>query len=186
MSAPYNNAYNSNDNGSKGWALGFGLLAGVAIGYYLNSNEGRAARRKAQVRFDEYGNQINEKYGEFAEQARVKGQEYANTAKQQLASTREWATTTAEQVKATVTEQAQALKTNANTTAQNLKANASSTVENLKGGASSSANSVADSFKRGMDKAKGNIDAKSEKIEQIVEDGKSKQTPTPAANDFKS
>ena len=176
MSSPYRSDYDTqyqDNNGGKGWALGFGLLAGIAIGYYLNSNEGRAARRKAQVRFDEYGNQVSEKYNEYAEQARVKGQEYAETARQQLASTREWANSTAEQVKNSATQQF-----------ANLKQSAGKTAQNLKSGATDSANSVADSFKRGMDRAKANVDGKSEKIEAIVETDKSKPTPTPATEEY--
>ncbi len=150
--------YTNNDNGSKGWALGFGLLAGIAIGYYLNSNEGRAARRKAQVRFDEYGNQVStrateisgqarEKGQEYLETAKTKGQEYLDTAKTQLESGKEWANTTATNVKSSINETGTSVKTKA----------------------TDSANSVADSFKRGMDKAKHNIDDKADKIEKVVE-----------------
>lgn len=160
-----NSNYQNDNNSGKGWALGFGLLAGIAVGYYLNSNEGRAARRKAQVRFDEYGNQISE-YGtqlstkanelageykakgqQYLETAKTKGQEYVDTAKTKFAETKTKANEAIANAKTTVTEQAQTLKS----------------------GATDSANSVADSFKRGMDKAKATIDEKAEKIETIVE-----------------
>lgn len=132
---------NSNDNG-KGWALGFGLLAGIAIGYYLNSNEGRAMRRKAQVQFDEYGNQISE-YGtelshranQLADDAKERGQQYIHQAKEGIESGKEWVSETAETLKQTATEKAQALRDTAGDAVEG--------VEN--------------SFKRGMEKAKAKV-----------------------------
>jgi uncharacterized membrane-anchored protein YhcB (DUF1043 family) len=117
----------SNDN-SKGWALGFGLLAGIAIGYYLNSNEGRAARRKAAVQFDEYGNQVSEYSHQVSERANT----ITDDTKAKYEEGKQWAGETADSLKSTLNEKATALKTTATETV--------STVE--------------ESFKRGVEKAK--------------------------------
>jgi uncharacterized membrane-anchored protein YhcB (DUF1043 family) len=120
----------SNDN-SKGWALGFGLLAGIAIGYYLNSNEGRAARRKAAVQFDEYGNQVSEYSHQVSERANT----ITDDAKAKYEEGKQWAGETADSLKSTLNEKTTALKTTATETV--------STVE--------------ESFKRGVEKAKTKV-----------------------------
>lgn len=125
-----------NDSG-KGWALGFGLLAGIAIGYYLNSNEGRAARRKAQVQFDEYGNQITEYGTQVSQQVSERANLLADEAKAKLEEGKQWAGSTAESIKSTVSEKASALKS----------------------GTTDTISSVEDSFKRGVDKAKAKVNA---------------------------
>ncbi len=126
----------SNDN-SKGWALGFGLLAGIAIGYYLNSNEGRAARRKAAVRFDEYGNQISEYSQEVSQQVSERANALADDAKAKYEEGKEWAGNTADSIKSTINEKTTALKTTATETV----------------------NTVEESFKRGVEKAKSKVNA---------------------------
>lgn len=128
----------NNNNDNSGWALGFGLLAGIAIGYYLNSNEGRAARRKAQVRFDEYGNQISEYSHQVSQQVSERANQFAEDAKDKLEESKQWAGDTADSLKSTINEKATALRTGA-----------AETVEN-----------VENSFKRGVNKAKARIDAK--------------------------
>ena len=136
----YDNYTNTNSGSSKeGWALGFGLLAGIALGYYLNSNEGRAARRKAKVRFDEYGQQVYN-------QARERSGQLVDKAKTQIEQGKQWANETATNVKSTVTSKA----------------------EELKNTASSSANTVKSSFQKGMDKAKANLNNKADKIDDVV------------------
>jgi uncharacterized membrane-anchored protein YhcB (DUF1043 family) len=129
---------NNNDNSSKGWILGFGLLAGIAVGYYLNSNEGRAARRKAQVRFDEYGNQISEYGHQVSQQVSDRANQLSEEAKQKLEEGKQWADETAGSLKSTINEKATALRT----------------------GAADTVESVENSFKRGVNKAKASIDAK--------------------------
>lgn len=136
-----------NDSG-KGWALGFGLLAGIAIGYYLNSNEGRAARRKAQVQFDEYGNQITEYGQQVSQQVTERANLLADEAKTKLEEGKQWAGSTAESIKSTVNEKATALKTTVTE-----KTNA------LKTGTNETISSVEESFKRGVDKAKAKVNA---------------------------
>ncbi len=135
---------NRNDSG-KGWAIGFGLLAGIAIGYYLNSNEGRAARRRAQVQFDEYGNQVKE-YGqelssratELAKEAKEKGRDVYQQAVGKIEQGKEWAAETANSVKNAVGDKAQAVKSSAAETAHEVES----------------------SFQRGVNKAKANVDTK--------------------------
>ncbi|TXF90980.1 hypothetical protein FUA23_04040 [Neolewinella aurantiaca] len=126
----------SNDN-SKGWALGFGLLAGIAIGYYLNSNEGRAARRKAAVRFDEYGNQITEYGQQVSQQVSERATALADDAKTKYEEGKNWAGETADSLKSTINQKTSALKSSATETV----------------------NSVEESFKRGVDKAKTKVNA---------------------------
>lgn len=128
---------NSNDNSNKGFILGFGLLAGIAIGYYLNSNEGRAARRRAQVRFDEYGNQITEYSHQVSQQVSQKANHLTEEAKKKLEEGKNWAGETADSIKSTITDKATALRNTATETVH----------------------SVEDSFKRGVNKAKANIDS---------------------------
>lgn len=129
---------NNNDNSNKGFILGFGLLAGIAIGYYLNSNEGRAARRRAQVRFDEYGNQITEYGHQVSQQVSQRANELTEEAKQKIAEGKQWAGETAGSIKTTITDKTTALRSSAN----------------------EAVSSVEDSFKRGVDKAKSTIEAK--------------------------
>jgi uncharacterized membrane-anchored protein YhcB (DUF1043 family) len=124
----------SNDN-SKGWALGFGLLAGIAIGYYLNSNEGRAARRKAAVQFDEYGNQISEYSHQVSQQVSERAEAFADDAKAKYEEGKNWAGETADSLKSTINEKTTALKSSATDTV----------------------NSVEESFKRGVEKAKSKV-----------------------------
>lgn len=129
---------NHNDNSSKGWILGFGLLAGIAVGYYLNSNEGRAARRKAQVRFDEYGNQISDYGHQVSQQVSERANRLAEDAKHKLEESKQWAGNTADSLKSTINQKATALRS----------------------GAAETVESVENSFKRGVNKAKANVDAK--------------------------
>lgn len=136
-----------NDSG-KGWALGFGLLAGIAIGYYLNSNEGRAARRKAQVQFDEYGNQITEYGQQVSQQVSERANLLAEDARTKYAEGKQWAGDTADSIKTTVSE-----------TADSLKSTVSEKAAALKSGTTETISSVEESFKRGVDKAKAKVNA---------------------------
>jgi uncharacterized membrane-anchored protein YhcB (DUF1043 family) len=128
---------NQQDSSGQVWALGFGLIAGIAVGYYLNSNEGRAARRKAQVQFDEYGNQITEYGHQVSQQVTERASHLADDAKARIEEGKQWTGNTAESIKSTVTEKTTALKKGANETIS----------------------SVEDSFKRGVDKAKAKVNA---------------------------
>jgi exonuclease VII large subunit len=139
-----NPSYNNQDNSGKGWALGFGLLAGVALGYYLNSNEGRAARRKAQVQFDEYGNQVSEYGNQVSERASALSEE----AKNKLEESKHWANAKAESLKTSVNETTASLKNTVNEKSAALKSGTNETIAN-----------VEDSFKRGVDKAKAKVNA---------------------------
>ena len=165
------NVYPMNDQNSsgKGWALSFGLLAGIAVGYYLNSNEGRSMQRKAKAQFDEYGNQINTysqqaktKANELVETAKTKGQEYLSDAKTKtndltaqakvkLEEGKQWANTQADQLKKNVDQKAQAASTTAQTTATDVQS----------------------SFNRGVNKAERKMDENRERIDRTIEENKS-------------
>lgn len=105
---------------NKGLALGLGLLAGAAIGYYLNSNEGRKVRSNIAAEFNEYGEQIGgiaseagRMAGNYANEARFQGQQFASSARsranevanatrENINSGKDWVTTKAGQVKSSV------------------------------------------------------------------------------------
>jgi phage-related tail protein len=140
--------YNDQDNSGKGWALGFGLLAGVALGYYLNSNEGRAARRKAQVQFDEYGNQISEYGTQVQQQVSERASALSEEAKNKLEESKHWANAKAESLKTSVSETTASLKNTVNEKSAAFKSGTNETITN-----------VEDSFKRGVDKAKAKVNA---------------------------
>ncbi|PHI19355.1 hypothetical protein CEQ90_13440 [Lewinellaceae bacterium SD302] len=115
-----NNNHTPRKKSNSGWALGLGLLAGAAIGYYLNSNEGRRMRNNIQSEFNDYGNQIggiateagrlasnyaNEarfKSQQLANNARNKASELADSTRQSINSGKDWVTTKAGEVKSTV------------------------------------------------------------------------------------
>lgn len=106
----------------KRYLLGAGLLAGVALGYYLNTNEGRAWRKKAAAQLDEYGNEIGgiaselgtlasnyageakNKGSEFVNEVRHRGEHFAEQAKQTVASGKDWVNETAGSIKGTAAD----------------------------------------------------------------------------------
>ncbi len=45
---------------NSGWKFWVGLAAGIAAGWYLNSEEGRRWRRQAGDRLNEWGSEMNE------------------------------------------------------------------------------------------------------------------------------
>ena len=156
---------NDNNSSGKGWTLGFGLLAGIAVGYYLNSNEGRSMQRKAKAQFDEYGNQINSyteqaktKANELVDTAKTKGQEYLNDAKVKtndltaqakvkLEQGKQWANERTEQVKQTVDQKAKATSDAASATASDVQS----------------------SFNRGVNKAERKMDENRERVDRTIE-----------------
>ncbi|CAH1001364.1 hypothetical protein LEM8419_02265 [Neolewinella maritima] len=156
---------NDNNSSGKGWALGFGLLTGIAVGYYLNSNEGRSMQRKAKAQFDEYGNQVTTyteqaktKGQELVETAKTKGQEYLTDAKVKtndltaqakvkLEEGKQWASKQAETVKETVDKKAAATSDAAKSATSNLES----------------------SFNRGVNKAERKMDENRERIDNTIE-----------------
>lgn len=154
-----------NNSSGKGWTLSFGLLAGIAIGYYLNSNEGRSMQRKARAQFDEYGNQVNEyskqastkaneligtakeKSQEYLEQAKTKSNDLSAQAKVKMEQGREWANKQADVAKKTIDEKT----TKANTSAK------------------SSVDTAKNSFQRGVTKAERKMDENRERIDRATE-----------------
>lgn len=146
-----------NTSSGKGWALGFGLLSGIAIGYYLNSNEGRSMQRKAKAQFDEYGNQVSTKTNELVGTAKTRSQEYIDQAKTKtndltsqakvkLEEGKQWANTQAENVKKTIDEKSEAAKTSSKTAVSDAQG----------------------SFQRGVNKAERKLDESREKIDRTT------------------
>ncbi len=137
-------------NSKKRYLLGAGLLAGFALGYYLNSKEGRAFRKQAAEQLDEYGEEIKgiaeevsklagnyvkeakSKSQEWAEEAAEKGEEIAKKAKETVAHTKHWAEEKAAALKGKFTNEAEE-------------------AEDL-------ADDLTDSFKKGIKNAKRRID----------------------------
>ncbi|MEM9887761.1 MAG: hypothetical protein AAF849_17840 [Bacteroidota bacterium] len=83
-----------NSQRSNAWKFWLGIAAGAAAGYYLNSDEGRRARRQAVTKANEYGTQIQEKaqvtYQQAAENVNgvlEKGKEQAGRFQKQAKST---------------------------------------------------------------------------------------------------
>jgi hypothetical protein len=114
------NGQSRNRNSNTRWALGFGLLAGAAIGYYLNSNDGRRVRNNMANEFNDYGEQIGgiateagrlaSNYAreaqhqgqQFASTARNKANEFGETARESVNSGKDWVTTKASSVKSSI------------------------------------------------------------------------------------
>lgn len=99
---------NSTGNNRSLWTLGFGILAGAALGYYLNTEKGRKVRSNVASEFNEYGNQISGIANEagrlannYAREARfqseqlarntkLKANELASNARQSINSGKDW------------------------------------------------------------------------------------------------
>lgn len=115
------NGQSRNSNANTRWALGFGLLAGAAIGFYLNSNEGRRMRNNVQNEFNDYGEQIggiaNEagrlasnyareaqlQSEQLANAARNRASEFGETARESVNSGKDWVSKKAASVKSSIT-----------------------------------------------------------------------------------
>lgn len=137
-------------NNKKRYLLGAGLIAGFALGYYLNSKEGRAFRKKAAAQLDEYGEEIKgiaDEVGKLAsnyvKEAKSKGQEWAEEATEQGGKIAKKAKETVEQTKHWAEEKAAALK--------GKFVHEAEEAEDL-------ADDLSDSFKRGVNNAKRKID----------------------------
>lgn len=135
----------------KRYYVGAGLLAGFALGYYLNSKEGRAWREQAASTLDEYGNEIGgiaselgtlatnyageakNKGQEIVTEARHRGENLADQAKQSVASGKDW-----------MSDQAESLK---------------DTVSRKKDDASEAFASVESGFKKGINQAKAKVNS---------------------------
>lgn len=130
--------------------LGAGLIAGFALGYYLNSKEGRQWRERTMEQLDEYGEEIggiaNEvsklannyatkataKGMDFKDEVTERGQELASRARETVESGKDWVNETTDSLKSTV-------------------AKGKEIAENTLG-------EVESSFKRGVSKAKRKTD----------------------------
>ncbi len=136
--------------GKKRFLLGAGLLAGFALGYYLNSKEGRAFRKQAAAQLDDYGEELKsiaEEVGKlasnYAKEAKNKGREWAEEAAEKGGELSQKARKTAAQTKNWAEEKAAALK---------------SKLEKEKEKAGDVSEDLADSFQKGIKNAKTKID----------------------------
>ncbi|MCB0655724.1 MAG: YtxH domain-containing protein [Saprospiraceae bacterium] len=65
-------------------AVGFGALAGGIAGYYLNSDQGRDARKKASKELKKRADEANAKMHDLAEEAKTAINDVADKAKTYL------------------------------------------------------------------------------------------------------
>lgn len=134
----------------KRFLLGAGLIAGFALGYYLNSKEGRQFRKQAAAQLDEYGEElkgiaeeVGKLAGNYAQEAKIKGREWAEEAAEKGEALSQKARETAAQTKNWAEEKAAALK---------------SKLAKEKAEAEDAAEDLADSFQKGIKNAKSKID----------------------------
>ena len=95
-----------NNNGFLFWA---GIAAGVALGFYLNSDQGREHRRQAANKAGEYGDQLsttareqwstaNEKAKNALESGKTYANDLGNKVKAQIDNVQQYAKDTATEV----------------------------------------------------------------------------------------
>lgn len=135
----------------KRYLVGAGVLAGFALGYYLNSKEGRELREKAASTLDEYGEELGGIASElgtlasnYAGEAKVKGQEFAAQARHQGEHIAGQAKQTVANGTSWVNEKAETLK---------------ETVSRTKGEAAEAIASAESSFRKGIDQAKEKVNS---------------------------
>jgi gas vesicle protein len=138
-------------NSKKRYYIGAGLLAGFALGYYLNSKEGRAWREQAATTLDEYGNELGGIASElgtlannYAGEARNKGQEIVNDARHRGEDLTDQAKQSVATGKSWVNEKAETLKT---------------AVSQTKEDATDAFASVESGFKKGVNQAKAKMNS---------------------------
>ena len=110
---------------NTGFALLFGMAAGAALGWWLNSDRGRAWRRNAADTVSDYSTQVSQKAAEGVEvaketvsQAVEKGKVYADNVSEVL---KEKATTYAENATNVVEKTGDALKEGAEKARQKIR-----------------------------------------------------------------
>ena len=76
---------------NSGWKFWVGLAAGIAAGWYLNSEEGRQWRRQTAERLNEWTDEVNEiaqkeanQLSARASESLEKSKEYADTTRDKL------------------------------------------------------------------------------------------------------
>lgn len=115
-----NNQYNRRKSNNSFWALGVGILAGAAIGYYLNSDKGREVRANVKSEFDDYTDQLGGIANEagklasnyareaqyqgrqFVDNTKTRANELVDNARQGINSGKDWVAEKANSVKSTV------------------------------------------------------------------------------------
>lgn len=123
-------------------ALGLGLLAGAAIGLFLNSDKGRKIRKDASEKVGELSDKAREEFDHLSEEARNKAKKISEDVAQAVDRGKEFVTHTGE----TIREKAMWLK---GTTEEKLDV-------------------VEKDFKAGVDYAIRNIKKKAEELQKTV------------------
>lgn len=127
---------------ANNWKLGLGLLAGAAAGYWLNTSEGRRFRKRAQSQLNDYSENAGQYLAEQTDRAEEGFNRYVGKGKELI-----------EQGKETAQEKRLELK-------NNLISGADTTAD----AAERTVDSLSDSLKKGISKAKKNVKSGAGKI----------------------
>ena len=120
---------------ANNWKLGLGLLAGAAAGYWLNTAEGRRFRKRAQGQLNQYSEQAGQYIAETTETVEQGLGEYMEKGKNLLEEGKQ------------VAQQSK----------ESLKNNLVSGALNAADAAEGKVDSLSDSLKRGIRKAKASV-----------------------------
>jgi len=139
----------SNQNSNNNWKLIAGLAGGAALGWWLNTDKGRAFRKDANVKLNEFGNTVSTEAQRQYEAAAESMKSGLESGKKSLNQTIETGKIYAERI----SETAKAKLNNASNTAENKLEHAET------------------AFQKGANKAKANINAQAAKAQKIITNG---------------
>ncbi len=80
-------------------ALGLGLLAGAAIGLFLNSDKGRKIRHDAGERVNELSEKARDEFNHLSDEARARAERLSKDVNQAVDRSREFVSSTSESIK---------------------------------------------------------------------------------------
>ncbi|MCB0568302.1 MAG: YtxH domain-containing protein [Phaeodactylibacter sp.] len=80
-------------------ALGLGLMAGAALGYFLNSDKGRAVRKDANEKMVQFGEEASVRISHLTDEAKVKAQAFSETITHAVDEGKEYLTHVGENLK---------------------------------------------------------------------------------------
>ncbi|MCO6476634.1 MAG: YtxH domain-containing protein [Phaeodactylibacter sp.] len=80
-------------------ALGLGLLAGAAIGLFLNSDKGRKIRNDAGERVNELSEKAREEFNHLSDEARARAERLSKDVNQAVDRSREFVSSASESIK---------------------------------------------------------------------------------------
>ncbi|MCB0564262.1 MAG: YtxH domain-containing protein [Phaeodactylibacter sp.] len=87
-------------------ALGLGLLAGAAVGLFLNSDKGRKVRHDAGEKVGEISDKARDEFNHLSEEARIKAERLSSNVTHAVGRSREFVSSAGDTIK----ERAQWLK----------------------------------------------------------------------------